>query len=268
MENESEDITNKEPFSSNPSRRASIQKLYTDAGLKLVDKTEESIGKTSLLFVNSRRNEPTDSAEASLRNLNRRKSYTGKAQPPNLKSSQPHMIRNIALANRLREVLLSGHWIANTNYKEQIQSVTWQQAIQKVGELNTLAALVYHVNYYLGGLLDAFKTGKLEIKDKYSFDLPPIQSEDEWNKLVNTFLENSETFANYVESLDDHIFDETFIESKYGTYLRNIEGVIEHCYYHLGQISLIRKMILQNHPNNFSGIISMFRHFFKKMTSK
>ena len=30
------------------------------------------------------------------------------------------------------------------------------------------------------------------------------------------------------------------------TYLRNIEGVIEHSYYHLGQISLIRKLILKN----------------------
>lgn len=28
-----------------------------------------------------------------------------------------------------------------------------------------------------------------------------------------------------------------------GSYLRNIEGVIEHSYYHLGQISLIKKMI-------------------------
>ena len=42
------------------------------------------------------------------------------------------------------------------------------------------------------------------------------------------------------EKLEDVFFDE-----KYGTYLRNIEGMIEHCYYHLGQVSLIRKMILE-----------------------
>jgi hypothetical protein len=46
--------------------------------------------------------------------------------------------------------------------------------------------------------------------------------------------------------MEDYIFDKPFIDEKYGTFLRNIEGVIEHSYYHLGQISLIRKMITQN----------------------
>jgi len=156
------------------------------------------------------------------------------------------MTRNITIATRLREVLLNGHWIANTNYKEQILSINWQQAIQNIASLNTIAALTYHINYYLAGLLNAFENGKLEISDKYSFDLPEIQSEADWNKLVTDFLDNSEKFANHVEKMNDSIFDQPFIDEKYGNYLRNIEGVIEHSYYHLGQISLIKKMITLN----------------------
>lgn len=156
------------------------------------------------------------------------------------------MARNITIAFRLREVLLNGHWIANTNFREQIQSVNWQQAITKVDNLNTIAALTYHINYYLAGLINAFENEKLDISDKYSFDLPPINSEFEWNKLVAEFLSNSEKIAVKVEEMDDKRFDEPFIEEKYGTFLRNIEGVIEHGYYHLGQISLIRKLITQN----------------------
>ncbi|MVN20668.1 DinB family protein [Mucilaginibacter arboris] len=154
------------------------------------------------------------------------------------------MTRNLTIANRIREVLLDGHWIANTNYKEQILNVNWQQAIQKVDGLNTIAALTYHINYYLAGLLDAFENGKLEISDKYSFDLPQIHSEADWNKIVTDFLNNSEKFASQVEQMDDNNFDQPFIDNTYGSYLRNIEGVIEHSYYHLGQISLIRKMIM------------------------
>jgi hypothetical protein len=156
------------------------------------------------------------------------------------------MTRNITIATRLREVLLNGRWIANTNYKEQILSINWQQAIQKVDSLNTIAALTYHINYYLAGLLNVFENGKLEISDKYSFDLPPIHSEADWNKLVTDFLANSEKFANQIEKMDDSIFDHPFINEKYGSYLRNIEAVIEHCYYHLGQIALIKKMITKN----------------------
>ncbi|MBK8330041.1 MAG: DinB family protein [Bacteroidetes bacterium] len=154
------------------------------------------------------------------------------------------MTRSINMANRIREVLLSGHWIANTNMQEQIRSVDWQQATFKVDTLNTIAALTYHLNYYLAGLIKAFENGKLEISDKYSFDLPKIDSAYDWDTLVTSFLQNSEMFAERIEQMQDDMFDKPFIDAKYGTVLRNIEGVIEHSYYHLGQITLIKKMIL------------------------
>ncbi|MGC4104702.1 DUF1572 domain-containing protein [Ferruginibacter sp.] len=155
------------------------------------------------------------------------------------------MTRNVTAAERIREVLLSGRWIANTNYKEQLLATNWQQATQKVNDLNTIAALTFHVNYYLAGLLHFFEAGQLEIRDQYSFQMPPITSADEWDALVNQFLSNAEKFAIAVEQMPDSIFDQPFLGEKYGTYSRNIDGIIEHCYYHLGQISLIRKLILQ-----------------------
>nr|WKN35226.1 DinB family protein [Tunicatimonas sp. TK19036] len=156
------------------------------------------------------------------------------------------MSRSEALASRLREVLLSGHWIANTNYQEQVESVTWEQATQKVGNLNTIVALTYHVTYYLTGILNVFNGGQLEIRDKYSFDVTSVKSETDWKSLIDKFLTNAETFVVQVEAMPDLTLDEIFVDEKYGTYLRNIEGVIEHSYYHLGQISLIKKLIVEN----------------------
>lgn len=155
------------------------------------------------------------------------------------------MNRNIFTANRLREVLLNGHWIANTNYREQLSDISWQQATQQINELNTIAALTYHINYYLRGLLTAFETGKLEISDKYSFDLPEITCKDDWDKLIQDFVKNAACFIEKIEQLDVEVFEKPFFDEKYGSYLRNIEGVIEHSYYHLGQIVLIKKLIAQ-----------------------
>ncbi|WP_426790557.1 DinB family protein [Sphingobacterium sp. WOUb80] len=156
------------------------------------------------------------------------------------------MERRIFIANRLREVLLNGHWIANTNYQEQLLDTTWEQAIFKINNLNTIAALTYHINYYLEGLLTAFERGKLEISDKYSFDVPVITSKADWDSLVNKFLKNAAAFADSITTFEEEQFDQPFIDEKYGSYLRNIEAVIEHSYYHLGQISLIKKMIIQS----------------------
>ena len=154
------------------------------------------------------------------------------------------MKRSEFLAARLQEVLLNGHWIANTNYKEQLLDVNRKQATQKVGSLNTIAALTFHINYYLEGMLLVFNGGKLAMSDKFSFDLPAIKTETDWNNLVKDFLNNAEQFIQHVEKFSDHMLDEPFADEKYGTYLRNIEGVIEHSYYHLGQISLLKKMII------------------------
>lgn len=155
------------------------------------------------------------------------------------------MSESKAIAARLSEVLLNGHWIANTNYKEQLLNVDWQQATTKVGNLNTIAHLTFHINYYLGGVLNVLKGGTLDIHDQFSFDLPEITNELGWKNLLNEFLYNAEAFVRKVEQLPDEHLDKVFVEEKYGTYLRNIEGIIEHSYYHLGQISLIKKMIAE-----------------------
>ncbi len=156
------------------------------------------------------------------------------------------MERNTDLANRLNEVLLNGYWIANTNFKSQLESVTWEQATQRIGTLNTIAALTYHVNYYLAGLLNVFNGGELEIRDQYSFDVPPVESETDWKNLIDEFIMNSEKFVKAVAQMSEAKLNEPFVHEKYGTYLRNIEGVIEHSYYHLGQVSLLKKLIIES----------------------
>lgn len=154
------------------------------------------------------------------------------------------MTRSTFIANRLEEVLLNGTWIANTNFKEQLETVTWQQATKQIGTLNTIALLTFHINYYLEGILNVFKGGALEIRDQYSFDMQPIKSENDWNHLSHDFLTNATLFVNHVSKMDDEKWDTAFVDEKYGTYHRNIEGVIEHCYYHLGQVSLIKKLMI------------------------
>ena len=150
------------------------------------------------------------------------------------------------IADRFREVILNGRWVANTNFKVQLADLNWQQATTKVGSLNTIAALTFHINYYIAGVNNVFEGGALEIRDKFSFDCPPIQSEEDWQQLRNTLLSNSEKFADLVEQMPDEKLEEGFVDPKYGNYRRNIEGMIEHSYYHLGQVSLIKKMILEN----------------------
>ena len=147
------------------------------------------------------------------------------------------------LADQFREVYLNGHWIANTNIKDQLSDVTWEQATTKVGSSNTLAALAFHINYYVAGMLNVFEGGSLDIRDKYSFDLPPFKSQTDWQQLLDKSWSDAEKFANLVEQMPDEKLWDVFVDEKYGNYYRNIIGMIEHTYYHMGQMVLIKKLL-------------------------
>jgi hypothetical protein len=141
--------------------------------------------------------------------------------------------------------MLNGQWVAQTNFKDQLTQISWEQANSKIGPHNTIAILTFHVDYYIGGLVDFFENGQLEIRDKFSFDAPPIHSKEDWEARKEKLYNNAEKFAQAVESMSNHQLNEVFVDEKYGTYHRNIDGMIEHAYYHLGQVSLIRKLITE-----------------------
>lgn len=148
------------------------------------------------------------------------------------------------IAKRFREVVLNGTWVAGTNFKDQLSTVSAEQATQKIGSLNTIALLTSHIHYYISGILNVLEGGTLDIRDKFSFDFPAVKSQEDWEKVLNKFWNDSEKFANLVEQMTKEKLNEDFTDRMYGSYQRNINAMIEHCYYHLGQIVLIKKLIL------------------------
>jgi len=156
------------------------------------------------------------------------------------------MTKSLQIANRFREVILNGTWIANTNFKDQLVDLDWQIAIKKIDSLNTIADLAQHIHYYISGIQNVFNGGTLDIKDQYSFNFPPIESQEQWNLFLEKFWNDAEEFARKVELMSDEKLNSVFVDEKYGSFKRNIEAMIEHSYYHLGQIVLIKKMLLQD----------------------
>lgn len=147
------------------------------------------------------------------------------------------------LAQRIREVVLDGKWIANTNCKDQLENLDWQIATAKPGSLNTIAALTFHIDYYLAGMVRVLEGGPLDIRDKYSFDMPPVGSQEDWEKLREKLFSDAARFADLVEQMPEERLQVAFVDQMYGTWQRNIEAMIEHSYYHLGQIVLIGKLL-------------------------
>ena len=147
------------------------------------------------------------------------------------------------IAKNLREVFFGGNW-TDVNLKDSLSEITWIEATKKIGSLNTISSLVYHINYYVRVALKVLQDGPLDAHDKDSFDCPPILSQDDWDELLSKFFTDAENLACLIESLPESKLWEDFTDKKYGNYFRNLNGIVEHTHYHLGQIVLIKKIIL------------------------
>ncbi|HTN08398.1 hypothetical protein [Agriterribacter sp.] len=59
-----------------------------------------------------------------------------------------HMTLSAQIAKHFRQIHFGGNW-TSVNLKETLTDTDWQQATMKVLSFNTIAALVYHMNYYV-----------------------------------------------------------------------------------------------------------------------
>lgn len=147
------------------------------------------------------------------------------------------------IAKHFREIHFGGNWTCS-NLKDNLKDVSWQQATTKVQSFNTIATLVFHVNYYVGAVLKVLQGDELIAKDELSFDHPPINSKEDWDDLLEKVWTDAENFAALVEVLPEEKLWENFTDEKYGIYYRNLHGIIEHTHYHLGQIAILKKLVL------------------------
>jgi hypothetical protein len=152
------------------------------------------------------------------------------------------------IAKHLRDVHFGGNW-TTSNLKDNLADVTWQQATTHVYSFNTIATLVYHINYYVSEVAKVLQGEPLTASDKYSFNTPLIQSDEDWQNLLNKTWSDAEKFASLIEQLPPEKLSKNFTDEKYGSYYRNLLGIIEHTHYHLGQIALIKKIILHTNKN-------------------
>ncbi|MBO9619011.1 MAG: DUF1572 domain-containing protein [Niabella sp.] len=151
-----------------------------------------------------------------------------------------------ALAQQFREVHLTKDWVSTTSLKTQLENTSWQQATARLGPHNTIAVLAFHLNYYIAGIIKVLEGGELDIHDQYSFDAPAIRSDADWEALQSKLWSDAEKFVALVEQMPADNMDLPFANKNYGSNYRNINAMIQHIYYHLGQIVLLNKLLQQS----------------------
>ncbi len=146
------------------------------------------------------------------------------------------------IAENYRQVYFGGNW-TSVNIKDTLNNITWQQATTQIKNCNTIATLVYHINYYVMPIYNVLKGHRLDASDSLSFAVPAITNQLEWQQLIVKSLNEAEQLATQIELFEDSILYVDFADAKFGNYFRNLVGNLEHTHYHLGQIAILKKLL-------------------------
>jgi hypothetical protein len=146
-----------------------------------------------------------------------------------------------SISQHIHDVFYGKNWTW-VDLKHTLDDVSWAEATYRYDGFNTIAALTYHIHYYVAAQLQVLSGGPLDAKDKFSFDAPQITDEASWKQLTDKVWADVDMLIEKVKVLDEQNFSNYFVEEKYGTYYRNLHGMVEHTHYHLGQIVILKKM--------------------------
>jgi uncharacterized damage-inducible protein DinB len=145
------------------------------------------------------------------------------------------------IAKHIKEFYFGGNWTA-VNLSDTLKDVRWEEAVHKRNGFHSIAELLYHINYFVKVVIRVLEGHPLEGNDAVSFDCPPIKDDRDWETLKDRTRAEAKYFIALVEKIPEKKMDTLLGDPKYGTFERNLLGILEHSHYHLGQIVLLKKL--------------------------
>jgi hypothetical protein len=126
------------------------------------------------------------------------------------------------IAKQINEVHFGGNW-TDSNLKDQLSDLSWEEANISVYSFNTIATLVFHMNYYITRAIHVLNGRPLIAKDIGSFNHVPINSPEARKLAQQKNWEEARVLKMLIETMPDEQLWKEFAEKKYGNYYRNLQ---------------------------------------------
>ncbi|RYY68008.1 MAG: DinB family protein [Chitinophagaceae bacterium] len=146
--------------------------------------------------------------------------------------------------NRLKK-LLADHFDGEPWIEVQIlaslQGLTARDAAKNIQGLNSIWQIVHHMRCWRETLLRRLQGEQIPSPDNNYFEAIPVVSEKHWMEALEKLTRSQQALLHYLST--DIDMDEKPPGSVYSRY-ELLQGVLQHDAYHLGQVILIRKLLL------------------------
>lgn len=145
------------------------------------------------------------------------------------------MSQSAFIASRVHALFFGPNW-TETSLSELIQNHTFAEFLNTEVGTKSAAAVLFHIHYYQKAQLSVLQGGSLNAKDSESFDHPKWVNESDWLQFGSGVIDTGTELEATIVSLPESIWSEAFVKAEYGSYETNLIGMLEHSYYHFGQL--------------------------------
>lgn len=147
------------------------------------------------------------------------------------------------LVNQIRDLEDGNNWL-DVNLKEKIESISEEQSfIRPVPELHSVAELVSHILVWRQSVIQKLKgiKPKLQVNDPLDWRTNNELKNIGWSGLKSELYSTTGELIELIQNKEDGFLDEKDMDNYPFRYL--LEGIIQHDFYHLGQIGITLKLL-------------------------
>ena len=146
------------------------------------------------------------------------------------------------ISTHIKEVYEGNNW-TDVNISGAISDLNFKEATAITpASSNTIASLLYHIKFYNEVVMQRLNGIAPEINDANGFDMPALENENDWKKLVDDTHQSFIQLAGAAKNFPEERLSETTPNGA-SSYYKTLHGIVEHAHYHLGQIIILKHLI-------------------------
>ena len=146
------------------------------------------------------------------------------------------------IAQHLLDVHEGNNW-TEVDIASTLDDITLYEATMHTqASPNTIASLLHHITFWNRVMVQRTQGRVVQVNDANGYDHLPLQTGEDWQHLKDDNIQSARELANAIRQFDETKLLEPILPN-YSTAYKNLQGSVEHVYYHLGQIVILKKLI-------------------------
>lgn len=154
---------------------------------------------------------------------------------------------NEEIARQLLEMYNGSNW-TEVCLKSTLSDVSFSEATTLTrASKHNIAEITHHITYYVRVVEHRLLGTNFDPSHAESFRLKNLEGDIDWQQQLSLLEHAIQDLADAVTKMDDSRMGDALKPTGDSVY-KSLHGVIEHCYYHLGQIVSVKKLLRSSVP--------------------